>query len=168
MLWYCTYIYIPFQYLSVVLGAYLFTAADLSWLGYDGTLSWPAKIGVALSVGALGGVGINTAHEMGHKKDSLERWLSKVTLAQTCYGHFYIEHNRGHHVRVATSEDPASARDYVYDEAKGPAREGFPAGTQWQQIPDGWCCPDCGVREKIDFERSPSAGTSEEQTNEQR
>ena len=43
---------------------------------------------------------------MGHKKDSLERWLSKITLAQTCYGHFYIEHNRGHHVRVATPEDP--------------------------------------------------------------
>ncbi len=40
----------------------------------------------------------------------MERWLSKITLAQTCYGHFYIEHNRGHHVRVATPEDPASAR----------------------------------------------------------
>ncbi len=47
---------------------------------------------------------------MGHKKDSLERWLSKITLAQTCYGHFFIEHNRGHHVRVATPEDPASSR----------------------------------------------------------
>jgi alkane 1-monooxygenase len=58
----------------------------------------------------MGGVGINTAHELGHKKDTLERWLSKITLAQTCYGHFYIEHNRGHHVRVATPEDPASAR----------------------------------------------------------
>ena len=107
---YCTYIYIPFQYLSVVLGAYLFTASNLSWLGYEGGLSWVGKIGVALSVGVLGGVGINTAHEMGHKKDSLERWLSKITLAQTCYGHFYIEHNRGHHVRVSTPEDPASAR----------------------------------------------------------
>ena len=107
---YCTYIYIPFQYASVILGAYLFTASDLSWLGFDGGLSWPAKIGLALSVGVLGGVGINTAHEMGHKKDELERWLSKITLAQTCYGHFYIEHNRGHHVRVATPEDPASAR----------------------------------------------------------
>ena len=111
---YCTYIYIPFQYLSVVLGAYLFTASDLGWLGFGagpgGGLSWVGKIGVALSVGVLGGVGINTAHEMGHKKDSLERWLSKVTLAQTWYGHFYIEHNRGHHVRVATPEDPASAR----------------------------------------------------------
>jgi alkane 1-monooxygenase len=107
---YCTYIYIPFQYASVVLGAYLFTASDLSWLGFDGSLSWPAKIGLALSVGMLGGVGINTAHELGHKKDSLERWLGKITLAQTWYGHFYIEHNRGHHVRVATPEDPASAR----------------------------------------------------------
>jgi len=106
----CTYLFIPFQYLSVVLGAYLFTASNLSWLGYDGPLSWPAKIGLALSVGTLGGVGINTAHEMGHKKESLERWLSKITLAQTGYGHFYIEHNRGHHVRVATPEDPASAR----------------------------------------------------------
>jgi alkane 1-monooxygenase len=107
---YCTYSFIPFQYLTVVLGAYLFTAADLSWLGFDGSLGWPAKIGLALSVGMMGGVGINTAHELGHKKDSLERWLSKITLAQTCYGHFFIEHNRGHHVRVATPEDPASAR----------------------------------------------------------
>ncbi len=94
----------------MVLGAYLFTASDLGWLGFDGGLNWLGKIGVALSVGVLGGVGINTAHEMGHKKDSLERWLSKITLAQTGYGHFYIEHNRGHHVRVSTPEDPASAR----------------------------------------------------------
>ncbi len=74
---YCTYIYIPFQYASVIFGAYLFTASDLSWLGFDGGLGWPAKIGLALSVGVLGGVGINTAHEMGHKKDELERWLSQ-------------------------------------------------------------------------------------------
>jgi alkane 1-monooxygenase len=102
---YCTYIYIPFQYASVILGAYLFTAPNLHWLGFEGGLGWLGKIGVALSVGVLGGVGINTAHEMGHKKDTLERWL-----AQTAYGHFYIEHNRGHHVRVSTPEDPASAR----------------------------------------------------------
>ena len=103
---YCTYAFILFQFVSLILGAYLFTASNLSWLGYHGPLSWPAKIGLALSVGALGGVGINTAHEMGHKKDSLERWLSKITLAQTGYGHFYIEHNRGHHVRVAHRKTP--------------------------------------------------------------
>ena len=107
---YCTYAYIPCQYASLVAGAYLFTASDLSWLGVEGSLSWFAKIGLALSVGALGGVGINTAHELGHKKVGLERWLAKITLAQSGYGHFYVEHNRGHHVRVATPEDPASGR----------------------------------------------------------
>ncbi|MFN8089384.1 MAG: alkane 1-monooxygenase [Mycobacterium sp.] len=107
---YCTYMFIPCQFASVIFGAYLFTATNLSWLGYSGGLGWAAKIGLALTVGMLGGTGINAAHEMGHKKDSLERWLAKITLAQTWYGHFYIEHNRGHHVRVATPEDPASAR----------------------------------------------------------
>jgi alkane 1-monooxygenase len=58
----------------------------------------------------VSGIAINTAHELGHKRASLERWLSRVALAQSGYGHFYIEHNRGHHVRVATPEDPASAR----------------------------------------------------------
>ena len=68
------------------------------------------KVGLAVSIGCIGGIGINTAHELGHKKESHERWLSKIALAQVFYGHFYIEHNRGHHVRVATPEDPASAR----------------------------------------------------------
>jgi rubredoxin len=43
--------------------------------------------------------------------------------------------------------------DYMYDEAKGAAREGFPAGTPWSDIPEDWCCPDCAVREKVDFEQ---------------
>ena len=59
---------------------------------------------------SLGRIGINTAHELGHKKESVERWLAKIALAQSFYGHFYIEHNRGHHVRVATPDDPASSR----------------------------------------------------------
>ncbi|UQE74919.1 fatty acid desaturase [Gordonia sp. PP30] len=114
---YCTYVYIPFQIASLIFAAYLWTAkpggrfGDLSWLGIDsGSLGLVSKIGLALSIGVMGGIGINTAHELGHKKVSLERWLSKITLAQTFYGHFYIEHNRGHHVRVATPEDPASSR----------------------------------------------------------
>ncbi len=41
---------------------------------------------------------------------------------------------------------------YVYDEVTGEPREGFPAGTPWQQVPDDWTCPDCAVREKPDFE----------------
>jgi alkane 1-monooxygenase len=68
------------------------------------------RIGLAVSIGCIGGIGINTAHEPGHKREANERWLSKIAVAQVAYGHFYIEHNRGHHVRVATPEDPASAR----------------------------------------------------------
>jgi len=41
---------------------------------------------------------------------------------------------------------------YVYDEATGEPREGFGAGTPWRRIPDDWTCPDCAVREKLDFE----------------
>jgi alkane 1-monooxygenase len=97
----CTYAYIPLQYAGLVLAC---------WLWADGGLSTIDSIGLALTVAMVSGVAINTAHELGHKRDQLERWLSKVALAQSAYGHFYIEHNRGHHVRVATPEDPASAR----------------------------------------------------------
>lgn len=41
--------------------------------------------------------------------------------------------------------------DYVYDEALGHPREGFPAGTLWDEVPDDFVCPDCGVRDKEDF-----------------
>lgn len=41
---------------------------------------------------------------------------------------------------------------YLYDEARGAAREGFPPGTAWADIPEDWACPDCAVRDKIDFD----------------
>jgi alkane 1-monooxygenase len=40
---------------------------------------------------------------------------------------------------------------YTYDVVAGEEREGFAAGTAWSEIPDTWCCPDCGVRDKVDF-----------------
>ncbi|MGI5216543.1 alkane 1-monooxygenase [Nocardia sp. CA-290969] len=107
---YLTYLYLPCQYATLIMACYLITADDLSWLGVEGGLQIVDKIGLALTVGVIGGIGINTAHELGHKKVGLERRLSRIALAQSGYGHFYIEHNRGHHVRVATPEDPASAR----------------------------------------------------------
>ncbi|MEM6108980.1 rubredoxin [Mycobacterium sp. 050272] len=42
--------------------------------------------------------------------------------------------------------------DYIYDETKGAPREGFRPGTPFSEIPDDWCCPDCAVLEKVDFE----------------
>jgi len=40
---------------------------------------------------------------------------------------------------------------YTYDVARGDEHEGFAAGTAWADVPESWCCPDCGVREKVDF-----------------
>jgi alkane 1-monooxygenase len=97
----CTYLFLPIQYAGLIFAC---------WLWSSGKLSTIDEIGLAVTVGMVSGIAINTAHELGHKRDSTERWLSRVALAQSCYGHFFIEHNRGHHVRVATPEDPASAR----------------------------------------------------------
>ncbi|AXF19926.1 alkane 1-monooxygenase [Burkholderia pyrrocinia] len=80
------------------------------WIIGTHALAWYDYVGFALSLGAATGISINTAHELGHKTNRFERWLAKITLAPVAYGHFYVEHNRGHHVRVATAEDPASAR----------------------------------------------------------
>jgi alkane 1-monooxygenase len=96
-----TYAFLPIQYAGFVAAFWFIATGDLSTV---------EKLGLAISIGCIGGIGINTAHELGHKRESHERWLSKIALAQSFYGHFYIEHNRGHHVRVATPEDPASAR----------------------------------------------------------
>src|SRR3954449_13603610 len=97
----CTYLFIPIQYAGLLLACWLWSSGELTTL---------EDIGLALTMGVVGGIAINTAHELGHKRASSERWLSRVALAQTGYGHFFIEHNRGHHVRVATPEDPASSR----------------------------------------------------------
>ena len=97
----CTYAFLPLQYAGLVFACWLWASGDLSVVD---------KLGLALTEAMVSGIAINTAHELGHKRDGLERWLSKIALAQSGYGHFFVEHNRGHHVRVATPEDPASAR----------------------------------------------------------
>ena len=40
---------------------------------------------------------------------------------------------------------------FIYDENVGMPEEGIPAGTRWNDIPDNWECPDCGVS-KADFD----------------
>ncbi len=69
------------------------------------------SIGIITAMGLMCGIlGINLAHELGHRSHSYERLLSKILLSTSLYMHFYIEHNRGHHNRVATFEDPATSR----------------------------------------------------------
>lgn len=95
------YAYLPAQFLATILGA---------WLATTGALGGIELVGAILTVGMINGIAINTAHELGHKKGDGERWLAKLTLAPVAYGHFFVEHNKGHHKNVATPEDPASSR----------------------------------------------------------
>jgi len=96
-----TYIVVPLHFVSLIGAAW--------WAGTQ-PLSWWAFFGLAVVAGITSGLGINTGHELGHKKSALERNLAKIVLAVPVYGHFWIEHNRGHHRDVSTPEDPASAR----------------------------------------------------------
>ncbi len=97
----CTYLFLPIQFIGLIVSC---------WMWAYGELGVVDKIGLAVTVGLVAGTGINAAHELGHRVEQHERWLAKIALSQTLYGHFFVEHNRGHHVRVATPEDPASAR----------------------------------------------------------
>lgn len=67
-------------------------------------------IGMTLAYGVASGQAINNAHELGHRNTWHEQLMSKLLLMTSLYMHFFIEHNRGHHKNVATTEDPASSR----------------------------------------------------------
>jgi len=94
----------------LVVPLHFVTLAGTAWYAATASLSLPAFIGLAAVAGMVAGLAINTGHELGHKNSKLEKTLSKWVLAVPAYGHFSIEHNRGHHRDVATPEDPASAR----------------------------------------------------------
>ncbi|MES2620526.1 MAG: alkane 1-monooxygenase [Bacteroidota bacterium] len=77
----------------------------------DGSLPLWEKLGMVFAFGISCGVlGINLAHELGHRNTWYEQFLSKMLLTTSLYLHFFIEHNRGHHKNVSTDEDPASSR----------------------------------------------------------
>lgn len=82
----------------------------IAWFVGTQPLTGWSVLALAITAGSYSGLGINTAHELGHKKPAFERWLARVVLAVPAYGHFCVEHNRGHHKDVATPEDPASSR----------------------------------------------------------
>ena len=68
-------------------------------------------VGKITAMGLLCGIfGINMAHELGHRMRKFDQFLAQMLLSTTQYTHFFIEHNRGHHKRVGTYEDPATAR----------------------------------------------------------
>ena len=68
-------------------------------------------VGNTLAIGIIiGGIGINVAHEIGHRPQWYNQWISRALLLPSLYMHFNIEHNKGHHKWVATPIDPATSR----------------------------------------------------------
>jgi alkane 1-monooxygenase len=77
----------------------------------DEPLSGADLAGKITAMGMMCGViGINVAHELGHRPTRHERFMAKTLLATSLYMHFYIEHNKGHHRNVGTPADGATAR----------------------------------------------------------
>ena len=96
------YLALPLQ--LVLLIQFLFTI-------YLNDLSFWQNFGFITAMGtACGVIGINLAHELGHRKNKGEQFFAKALLLTSQYMHFFIEHNRIHHKMVSTPEDPASAQ----------------------------------------------------------
>ena len=92
--------YLPLQYGCNLYSAYLATQTktritDVVLLG-----SLLALVNV---------VGMNVAHELGHKSKQYQHLLAHIALLPSAYSHFRIEHNYAHHRFVVTPQDPASA-----------------------------------------------------------
>ena len=117
-----TYLLAPVLWLSFIFSAWFATHMSLPLHGW---------VALVLICGSVGGFCINLGHELGHKNTRLERALAKIVLAPSGYGHFYVEHNRGHHRDVATPADPASSRmgesiyRFVLREMPGAARRAW-------------------------------------------
>lgn len=117
-----TYLTVPMHFIVLI--------AIAAFVGTQDLTIWSVLL-LALTAGSYSGLGINTAHELGHKKTELERLLARIVSAVPAYGHFCIEHNRGHHTEVATPEDPASSRmgesiyKFMLREIPGTMRRGW-------------------------------------------
>ena len=92
--------------IPIVFGIFFFSLEKLAL-----TSSVYDIIGIILSASIVMATnGINVGHELGHRKSLIARTCSKLLYLPCQYMHFYIEHNFGHHINVATPEDPATAR----------------------------------------------------------
>jgi alkane 1-monooxygenase len=96
------YFYLPYHAALILAAAY--SVHTLAWTA-------PRLWATALSVGVVtGGTGISFAHEWVHKLRPLQKLYGEWLLIWVGFGHYATEHVYGHHKRVATAEDPATAR----------------------------------------------------------
>ena len=102
------------NYYRVMVHSMVFVAIALflAFVVFVGTQDLPvwAILALIIGVGANSGGVMVMTHELGHKANKLDRLTAKIGNMLMGYGHFNIEHNKGHHTWVATPEDPASSR----------------------------------------------------------
>lgn len=96
-----TWVTVPLHFVALI---------GCAWWAGTQDLPWWALLLLAYVAGTDAGLGLNTAHELGHKHNRVEQGLARLVLAVPAYGHFTVEHGRGHHRWVATPEDHASSR----------------------------------------------------------
>ncbi len=114
-------LYVPLQMVLIAAGAWAAMHAD-----------WLLVLGLGFGVGYITGAqGITFAHELGHSQSKLDRFMAWLLMTSVCYGHFMVEHYRGHHPRAATHDDPASAR-------YGESLYRFLPRTLWGSFASGW------------------------------
>jgi alkane 1-monooxygenase len=96
------YVLVALQLANVVLTARLIAQAGL--------FSMDAAVAVVLVGINSGYSAIVVAHELIHRSSAHMRLLGRLLMCTVLYEHFATEHVRGHHARVGTPEDPATAR----------------------------------------------------------
>lgn len=136
----CVYLYTPLQYAALVWACALWSRGGLAPID---------RLGLAATVGVVGGVGINAAHELGHKAERVERWLSKVTLAQTAYGTSTSSTTAGITLaspRPPIRPPPASERASGHFGRAPSAGPSSAPGTSKRAAFGGWASRRCGSR----------------------
>ena len=96
------YLNVPIVYLILFYGLFSFANYDLQPYEYFG---FALSLGILLATNA-----VNVAHELGHRKNKFDVFVTRLLLLPCLYMHFTMEHNYGHHKNVATELDPASAK----------------------------------------------------------
>ena len=141
-------------YFSVVLRLYVVLQLVLIAVGAHAAMraDWLTVLGMAFSVGFItGSQGITFAHELGHSKSKIDRFCGWVLMTSVCYGHFMVEHYRGHHPRAATHVDAATSRfgETLYQ---------FLPRTLWGSLQSGWRLEGQRIQQiKTSWLRSPLA-----------
>ena len=96
------YFNVPIVYITLFYGFYSFSYFDMQLYEYVG---FALSLGILLATNA-----VNVAHELGHRNNTFDVFITRLLLLPCLYMHFTIEHNYGHHKNVATELDPATAK----------------------------------------------------------